>query len=113
MILAAMRAMVDRLEAGGVRAGLDAADLAPPAVLVHPPALAYQFGGTTAEATWTLVAAVPDTGTLALVELSDLVELTRAALGCEVTAAVPATATMTEGPPVPAYRLTLTTDIGE
>lgn len=113
MILEAMRAMVDRLEAGGVRAGLTAADLAPPAVLVLPPTLTYQFGGTTAEAAWTLLAAVPDTGTLALTELSDLVALTRAALDCEVVTAAPATVTMTEGPPVPAYRLELTTDIGD
>lgn len=112
MIAAAMQALVDRLQAAGVRACLDKADLAPPAVLVMPPSLTYTFAGT-ADATWTLVAAVPDTGTgSAIVTLSDYVDQVRAALDDELITAIPAVVTMTEGPPVPAYRLEYTSEIG-
>jgi hypothetical protein len=111
MIIEATRAMVARLTAAGVPAALDERDLTPPGVLVQPPELTYRFGGC-AEATWTLLAAVPNSGTgPALVALSDLVERARAALGGEITGAVPATVTTSDGPPAPAYRLTLSTDI--
>jgi hypothetical protein len=112
MIHAAMVAMVGRLIVAGVPAALDERDLNPPGVLVRPPEISYRFGGC-AEATWTLLAAVPDTGTgPALVALSDLVDRARAALGGEITVAVPAQVTGTDhGAPLPAYRLTLSTDI--
>lgn len=113
MIAQAMQEMVDRLAAGGVRAGLHAADLAPPAVLVLPPTVRYTYlGGTTAAADWSLLAAVPDAGVTSLQGLSDLVEATRAALDWEVTVATAAAVTLAEGAPVPAYRLDFTTDIG-
>lgn len=112
MIARAVSEMVARLTAGGVRAGSHAADLAPPAVLVQPPTLTYGFGGDHAEARWELLAAVPDAGPQALQGLSDLVEQTRAALGYEVVTATASAVTLSEGAPVPAYRLELTTDIG-
>jgi hypothetical protein len=112
MIHAAMVALVDRLTAAGIPAALDERDLNPPGVLVLPPAVDYRFSGPCAGATWTLLAAVPDAGTgPALPGLSDLVERVRAALNYEVTNAVPATVTLSDGPPAPAYRLTYTSDI--
>jgi hypothetical protein len=113
MIHAAMVAMVGRLTAAGVPAALDERDLNPPGVLVRPPEISYRFSGGCAEATWTLLAAVPNSGTgPALVALSDLVDRARAALGGEITAAAPAQVTGTDhGAPLPAYRLTLSTDI--
>lgn len=115
MIIEAMRAMVDRLTAAGVRACLDKRDLNPPGVMVLPPHVTYdRVAGDCGTAVWQLLVAVPDTGSgPALPVLSELVEQTRAALGYEVTAAIPTTVTTSDGPPGPAYQLTLSTDIGD
>lgn len=114
MIHDAMQAMAARLRAAGVPAAIDERDLNPPAVLVQPPVLDYTYlDPTGAKATWSLLVAATNAGTgTALAVLSDLVEQTRAALDWEPTTAAPAYVTTSEGPPVPAYRLTFTTDIG-
>jgi len=114
MITQAMQALVDRLAAGGVRACTDERDLNPPAVLIRPPALSWQFGGCVS-GDWTLLAAVPDTGTgPSLAALDELITATQAALGGEIVAGAPAALrTSDSGSPLPAYRLTFTADLVE
>lgn len=112
MITQAMQAMVDRLAAGGVRACTDERDLNPPAVLIRPPALNYQFGGCVA-GDWELFAAVPDAGTgPSLAALDELIAATQAALAGAVVRAAPAALRSNDsGAPLPAYRLTFTSDL--
>lgn len=104
-----MRQVVDQLTAGGVRAGTAAADLNPPAVLVVPPVVTPVGPGGHVEYRWQVLAAVPDSGPAHLDVLDDLVTRACAALGW-VTEMVPTTVTMSDGPPVPGYRLAFTTD---
>ena len=114
MIFKAMQDLVNTLRAGGVRAALDRRDLNPPGVLVMPPTVEYQVDPTWAEAEWTLLCAVPDSGTgTAAQSLSDLVEQVREALGWTAVSGRAAQVTTTDGPPSPAYALTFTTQIGD
>jgi hypothetical protein len=115
MIAAGCEDLVAALRAGGVRAAVDLADLDLPGVLVEPPVLRYRFGKSTADADWTLIAAVPDNGRRqSIVALSTLVEQVRAALAGSVVGARPAGLFTTDSlVPQPAYALTYTSTITE
>lgn len=105
----ATQAVVDRLKAGGVAATADGRDLNPPAVRVNPPQLAYRFGKGGWDATWTAVAAVPDTGhTDALRALGELLEAAQAALSYAGVSARPVDVNLEDGGTVPGYELTWT-----
>ena len=111
MIVTAVTDLVDRLRLGDVRAVADERDVNPPCVLVRPPTLLYTFGGG-AQAGWELIAVVPDTGTgPALAALDVLVDAARAALSGDVTTATPTSYAQEQGAPLPAYRLTLRSDL--
>jgi hypothetical protein len=112
MIVEAIEALRARLTAAGLRAVVDERNLNPPAVWIRPPTLTYTFGGG-ADVAWQLIAVVPDTGaSTALAALDELVEQIRAALDGEITtAAATAVAGSDSGSPLPAYRLTYTSDV--
>ena len=106
-------AVVARFTAAGARATSDERDVNPPCVFVPAPALVPRFGGQCWEATWTLIAVVPDAGRPAnLAALGALVDLAFMALDGEITDARPVSFAGVDGAaPLPAYALTHTADI--
>jgi hypothetical protein len=105
----AMQSVVDRLEAGGVRAYVDARDANPPCVLLRPPSLAYRFGKGGWDASWTAWVLVPDAGrSQVLKTFGPLLDDVQAALGYAVVEARPDDTTMPDGSTLPLYALTWT-----
>lgn len=106
----AAQAIVDRLTDAGVRASVDERDLNPPAVFVGPPVLSWRFGKGSTDATWTLVAVVPNTGrNIALTNLGALVTSTAAALGLAIVTARPMDLSVPDqAAPLPGYALEFT-----
>ncbi len=113
-LASAVDQVVDTLTAAGIRATADLRHLNPPGVLVAPPDIAWRFGRG-AEATWRIVAAVPNTGTRSSIAgLSPLVDQVQAALAGAVTAGRPVDLSILDGgAPLPGYELTFTTKIPE
>lgn len=109
---AAVKAVVDRLTAGGVRATNDGRNANPPCVLVRPPSLTFRFGKGTWDAEWEAWAMVPATGQSgSLAALGDLVTAAQTALGGAVVTARPDEAQTADAATVPMYRLTWTARI--
>lgn len=111
-IAAVQDAVLGALTGAGVRAVIDARDVNPPCVFVSPPVLAFRFGRPGAfDATVTLSAIVADTGPAAVTTALDaLLGQVGAALGWQITTAVPAQFAGADGAPtLPCYSLTATT----
>ena len=107
----AMESIAVQLSSGGVRPAKDERDVNPPCVLIRPPLVNYQFGGCH-EGVWELVAIVPDTGTWpSVVALDELLAATQAAMAGEIKVASPSSFPSETGAPLPAYRLTMTSDL--
>jgi len=104
--------LVEVLAAAGVPATVDPAAAVPPVVLVPPPARVYDLAvGFTA--TWTLVAIVsPPGGIGAWHDLDALVDAAAAALPVE-RAEPTAYQLAPDGPPHPAYLLTIREATGD
>ena len=107
---AATADLVATLQAAGVSTSMDLRDLNVPGVYVLSPDVAYR-NGHTADATWKIVTAVPNTGrSAALANLGVLIAVCNRALGERVVAARPVDlATLDGAGPLPAYELTFTT----
>ena len=106
---AAMQAVVDRLEAGGIRGYIDARDANPPCVLMRAPSLAYRFNKGSWDASWTAWLLVPDAGASQVLRaFGPLLEQVQNALGFAVVEARPDDTTMPDGSTLPIYVLTWT-----
>jgi hypothetical protein len=104
--------LVEVLAAAGIPATVDPAAAVPPVVLVPPPRRVYDLAvGFTAE--WSLVALTsPPGGVGAWRDLDDLVDAAAAALPVE-RAEPSAYQLAPDGPPHPAYLLTIREAIGD
>jgi hypothetical protein len=104
----AVRAVVVRLEAAGLRAVCDERDVNPPCVYVPPPSISWRFRRGDFDAAFTAWCVVPNSGRdIALRNLGPLVTAAAAALGMAVITAVPGDLVVPElAAPLPAYLLT-------
>jgi hypothetical protein len=85
-LLDAYSVILDRLEAADIRWHIDLQSLVLPGVLVPVPTLTYRFGRNSVDASFTVIAAVNNTGRRPAVEaLSELVTAVQAALAGMVT----------------------------
>lgn len=108
---AAANDLAEMLRAGGVRASVDPRNVNPPCCLIGAPVLTYRMGKGCADATWSVLAIVPDNGA-PLPALTALVNAAQDALhGAAVTATPASVATGDGAAPLPAYALTFTTRI--
>lgn len=110
-IAAVQDAVLARLLAADIRAVVDKRDVNPPCVFVGPPVLTFRFGrGGGFDAEVTVQAIVGDTGDRAATEALDaLLGAVGAALGWQITQAVPAQFAGADGAPsLPCYTLTVT-----
>ena len=107
-LLDAVTQLSARLQANGIRTAVDTRDLNPPAALIIPPDMSWRFARDTWDATWRVLAVVPNTGTSTdLVALDQLVAAIRDALGGAPTQATARTITIDgASDPLPAYELT-------
>lgn len=103
----AVQAVIDKLEAHGVRAVADARDVNPPCVQVRAPVISYRFGKNCWEADFTAWSITGDAGTVDnLKAQSDLLgRIVWALDGVPVTAR-PDEALMPDGALLPIYVLT-------
>ena len=112
-VAGAVRSVVDRLTAAGIRACLDERDINPPCVYVAPPAVSFRFGRgdfTAAFTGWCVTGAAGRN--VDLVNLGELLELAAAALEWRVVTADPADLLIPhQAAPLPAYRITWTETI--
>lgn len=106
MITAAQAQVVAALTAAGIRATTDERDVNPPCVFVPAPALVPRFGGQCWDATYTLIATVPDAGRpTALAELGAMVAAVNDALGGVLDANPVSFAGVDGAPPLPGYAI--------
>lgn len=107
-VAAAAAEIVAALEAGGVRAVLDAADANPPCVQLPPPTIHFRFGRCQSF-DWAARLLLPDNGQRnALAAAGELLELIQAALGGAVVTATATDFLLVDGSTVPGYTLTWT-----
>ena len=109
-LLDAVTQLSNRLQANGIRVAVDTRDLNPPAALIIPPDMSWRFARDTWDATWRVLAVVPNTGTSDdLVNLDQLVAAIRDAMGGAPTFATARTITINGvSDPLPAYELSWT-----
>lgn len=106
---AALDALVAQLEAGGVRAVVDARDVNPPCVLLRAPTLTFRFGKGYADAAFAAWCVVGDTGRrTSLDAVNTLIQQTQAALDYLAVDARPDDAILPDGSTLPIYVLTWT-----
>ena len=112
-VAGAVRSVLDRLTAAGIRACLDERDVNPPAVYVAPPALAWRYARGDYDATFTAWCVVPGSGRdIALRNLGALIDQVIPALVTPDSAVVtgdPADLLVPDqAAPLPGYRLSWT-----
>lgn len=102
-------AIVAQLQAAGISAAIDVAELNLPGVLVDSPSLQIRFGKGWVAA-WTLVLAVPNTDRrTALSNLGTLLDEVLAALDYQPSEARPVSVQLPDqGAPVPGYEIAFT-----
>lgn len=107
-LLDAVTQLEARLSAAGIRSAVDTRDLNPPAALIVPPDMAWRFARDTWDATWRVLAVVPNTGTRTdLVALDQLITAIREALGGAPNLGQSRSITIDgASDPLPAYELT-------
>lgn len=103
----AMDAITAALSAAGIRAVVDERDVNPPCAWLREPALSYRFNKGGWDASWRLLAVVPDSGRrVAIDQLADLVAQCQEALAGAVVAAEPVDVPTGAGAVLPGYQLT-------